>query len=86
MPPTGTNGVGLNAFAIDYGAVPAGTMLFNDIKLTCRGFQNAVVSLYNVSDNFDNLILLDTVFIHQIPEPMTLGLLGIGGLFLRRRK
>ncbi len=30
--------------------------------------------------------LMDTLIIHQIPEPMTIGLLGLGGLFLRRRK
>ena len=29
---------------------------------------------------------MDTLVIHQIPEPMTIGLLGLGGLFLRRRK
>ena len=28
----------------------------------------------------------DTILIHQIPEPATLVLLGLGGLFLRRRK
>jgi hypothetical protein len=28
----------------------------------------------------------DTIIIHQIPEPMTIALLGLGGLFLRRRK
>ena len=28
----------------------------------------------------------DTLIIHQIPEPMTLGLLSLGGLFLRRKK
>ena len=30
--------------------------------------------------------IYDTITIHQIPEPMTLALLGLGGLFLRRRK
>ena len=30
--------------------------------------------------------VLDTLTIHQIPEPMTMALLGLGGLFLRRRK
>jgi len=30
--------------------------------------------------------LLHTLTIHQIPEPMTIALLGLGGLFLRRRK
>ncbi len=28
----------------------------------------------------------DTVVIHQVPEPMTIALLGLGGLLLRRRK
>ncbi len=30
--------------------------------------------------------VLDTLTVHQIPEPMTFALLGLGGLFLRRRK
>ena len=30
--------------------------------------------------------ILDTIIIHQVPEPATLMLLGLGGLFLRRRK
>jgi hypothetical protein len=29
---------------------------------------------------------VDTLTIHQIPEPITFALLGLGGLFLRRRK
>ena len=32
------------------------------------------------------LTILDTITIHQIPEPITIALLGLGGLFLRRRK
>ena len=30
--------------------------------------------------------ILDSIVIHQVPEPATLALLGLGGLFLRRRK
>ena len=30
--------------------------------------------------------VLDTVVIHQVPEPMTIALLGLGGLLLRRRR
>ena len=28
----------------------------------------------------------DAILVHQIPEPITIALLGLGGLFLRRRK
>ena len=34
----------------------------------------------------DLVTVLDTLTIHQIPEPITIALLGLGGLFLRRRK
>jgi len=30
--------------------------------------------------------ILDSIYVEQIPEPMTIVLLGLGGLFLRRRK
>lgn len=35
---------------------------------------------------FDGATPIQTVDISVVPEPMTLGLLGLGGLFLRRRK
>jgi hypothetical protein len=35
----------------------------------------------------ENGAMIDTILIHQIiPEPMTIALLGLGGLLLRRRK
>ncbi len=50
----------------------------------CDGEGDVVIDLidYNSGE------LLDTLTIHQvdIPEPMTMALLGLGGLFLRRRK
>jgi hypothetical protein len=42
------------------------------------------VKLYHVADDWSGVTLLDTATL--IPEPMTLVLLGLGGLFLRRRK
>ena len=29
---------------------------------------------------------ISQLLVHQVPEPITIGLLGLGGLFLRRRK
>ena len=36
--------------------------------------------------DFDTSAVIDSITIHQTPEPMTIALLGLGGLFLRRRK
>jgi len=43
---------------------------------------DVVIGLYA----FDGTTLLQEATIHVVPEPMTLGLLGLGGLFLRRRR
>lgn len=31
-------------------------------------------------------VIEDAILVHQVPEPMAIMLLGLGGLFLRRRK
>ena len=47
----------------------------------CDGTGDVVVDLLDFGFG-----ALDSITIHQIPEPMTMALLGLGGLFLRRRK
>jgi hypothetical protein len=64
---------------------------FTEILFHCEGPGDVVVSLYDISAAWsvateDGGFLIDSVVIHQIPEPMTIALLGLGGLFLRRRK
>ena len=48
---------------------------------TVVGVGNVTLTLWGDDTN----TLFDTQVISQVPEPMTMGLLGLGGLFLRRR-
>ena len=71
--------------------IPDGTTLIDQILFHCEGPGDAVVQLYAIQSGqpFGGTAggtLLDEVIIHQTPEPMTVALLGLGGLFLRRRK
>jgi hypothetical protein len=60
-----------------------GTIFLVDFH--CLGVGTVTVNLYD-SRVGDGMQVVDTLTIHQIPEPMTMALLGLGGLFLRRRK
>ena len=50
-------------------------------ELHCEELGDVHVTLFNAG-----MVPIDTITIHQIPEPITMALLGLGGLFLRRRK
>ena len=62
-------------------------LLVNGIMFHCEGPQDAVIKLL-VSDTnaAGSWTLEDQLIIHQVPEPITMSLLAVGGLFLRRRK
>jgi hypothetical protein len=63
---------------------PAG-IYFDEIVFHCEAPGDVVVKLYTTTD-FETINLVDSVIIHQVPEPATIALLGLGGLLLRRRK
>jgi len=65
--------------SMQIGAAQTG-MLVNEIDFHCDGPGDVTLALVN-----DDGIVVDTQVIHQIPEPMTVALLGLGGLFLKRR-
>ena len=52
-----------------------------EIDFHCDGPGDVLLQLID----FNTFAVLDSLVIHQ-PEPMTIALLGLGGLFLRRRK
>jgi hypothetical protein len=53
-----------------------------DVTFHCKATGDAVINLFGT--NYVDVI--DSIIIHQTPEPITMALLGLGGLFLRRRK
>ena len=66
--------------------VPAGGVLVDGILFHCEGEGDTVVTLQEVTGGWGLGEIYDTVVIHQIPEPMTMALLGLGGLGLLRRR
>jgi len=52
------------------------------IEFHCLAKGDVIVQLYDPT----GYIVIDEAVIHQIPEPASLALLGLGGLLLRRRK
>lgn len=65
--------------SLDISATQTG-MLVNEIDFHCDGPGDVTIALVN-----DDGLVVDSQVIHQVPEPMTIALLGLGGLFLRRR-
>ena len=59
----------------------SGPGLTADFEFHCTGEGDVVVDIWDMQ-----LGVIDTLTIHQIPEPATIALLGLGGLLLRRRK
>jgi hypothetical protein len=60
---------------------PTAGLLISGILFHCEGEGDAIVTVWDA-----NFGVMDQITIKQIPEPMTMALLGLGGLFLRRRK
>ena len=75
-------GFGYNVTAASSTSVPGGLQF--DLLYHCCGPESEYVTI-NLLDATGGV--MDTIVVHQyIPEPMTVALLGLGGLFLLRRR
>ena len=84
--PVSPTAFGVSGVIGDSGGLTLNGTQFDEILFHCLDEVDAVVELWLSPDYTATFSLADTVVIPQIPEPMTLALLGLGGLLLRRRK
>jgi len=83
--PNGEDGV-WGGIAIMNAPVDADTVIYDGIILHCSGGAGEQRILLYLTDLMGTNMVVDEVIIHQVPEPMTVALLGLGGLFLLRRR
>jgi hypothetical protein len=55
--------------------------LIDNITFHCEGLGDVTMGLFDGNAN-----LLDTQVVHQVPEPATIALLGLGAMMLRRKR
>jgi len=77
-------------FSFSGGNLPPAVIPFDETVMWglifhCEEPTDVIITLEEYLDN-DQFELLDQIIVHQIPEPITIGLLGMGALFLRQRK
>ena len=76
--------IGVAPVRLDLVEFASGAGLILDGVLATYNVTGAGSTIYMFNSDIDAIV--DSVEVAAIPEPMTMGLLGLGGLFLARRK
>ncbi len=85
--PAGTDGIyGSIAFVPGDPVIDAGAIIFNQIDLYIPMWPVGLPIYLYVGTGGSSLTLAEEFTVFGIPEPMTIGLLVLGALFLRKRK
>jgi hypothetical protein len=84
--PPGEEGIWGKIFNAEPEAIPVGTVLADRIIFHCVCLGDAVISLWQANGDSVPVNLFDRVIIHQIPEPATMALLGLGAILLLNRR
>jgi hypothetical protein len=85
--PVGTDNGMWGNVTLFSGTAPLGSTLIDQIGLHCDGPGDVLIKLIDCDPGSGEPtgLVYDTLIVHQIPEPATLALLGLGGLLLRRK-
>ncbi len=81
----GQDGVWGYIFLPPGSVIPAGSVIYDEINFHCESVGDAIVQLYWSLD-LVTADLIDSVVVHQIPEPATIFLFGLGMLALRQKR
>jgi len=66
-------------------SIPVGKFIDNLI-FHCEGEGDSIIQLWLADDGYAPVEVVGSILVHQVPEPMTMSLLALGGLSLLRRR